>query len=187
MRVLLVLFLAMFGLSACSGEWDEYPVASADVHIIDDSIHVSDVLDITVYEEDNLSGGYTVDLGGAITMPLIGMQQVFGLNAETVAKNIAAAFKKGGYFVRPDVTVVVTQSRVFAIMGEVLNAGEYPFKDGMTILDGIAKAGGFSYRADQTEFDIVRKNHTGAEDVMPATLATKLSVHDVIRVRERFF
>ena len=71
-------------------------------------------------------------------------------------------------------------------MGEVMSTGEYPFKDGLTVLAAVANAGGFTYRARQEDFDIIRKN-TNSEEHLVGTLSTPLKAGDIIRVRERFF
>lgn len=186
MRFLYGVFLSFIMLSACSGEWDSYPPAQEKA-VFDNLIHESDTLSVNIYDEPSLSGDFTVDTKGMIAMPLIGMVSAANLEAQFVANSIEKAFKKGGYLVNPDVTVTISRTRSFSVIGEVLNSGEYSFQDGMTVLDAIAKAGGFSYRAQQSEFDLVRKTREGSEEVIEATLSTKIRAKDVIRIRERFF
>lgn len=187
MRGFWVILIAFWGLSACSGEWQSYPAVAPDQAHVDTIVHVSDTLVVSVFDDADLSKDYNVDGNGAITMPLIGAVQVVGLSAANVRDVITARLTKGGYLVNPDVTVVISKTRHFMIMGEVMNAGEYPYRDGMTLLDAVAKAGGFSYRAQQTQFDVVRKNKDGTENQIDAALSTKIAPSDVIRVRERFF
>jgi polysaccharide export outer membrane protein len=187
MRYLLTILLTVFMLSACSGEWSSYPAEEAALPSALGHIHTSDVLSVQVFEEPNLTGDYTVDQMGIITMPLIGSVDVLGRDVNSVSQSIEQALKDGGYLVRPDVTVALTQERRILVTGEVLSAGEYMYRDGMTVLDAVAMAGGFSYRANQSSFDIVRKISNGSEKVIKAGLATKIMPNDVIRVRERFF
>ena len=75
--------------------------------------------------------------------------------------------------------------RPFYILGEVKNPGSYPFVNGMTVLNAVALAGGFTYRADQDDILLKRggSNTAGAA----ATGDTHLMPGDVVEVQERFF
>ncbi|MFX8778206.1 SLBB domain-containing protein, partial [Acinetobacter baumannii] len=79
-----------------------------------------------------------------------------GATAPSLARAIAEKLS-AGYLKRPDVSVDVDTYRPFFIMGEVKNAGEYPFVAGMTAQNAIAIAGGFSARATLKDVDITRQ------------------------------
>lgn len=188
MRVSVILMLALLLLSACGGEWQSYPQNDPLIMATSQSnIPVVDQLDIQVFGEADLSGHYDVDTNGAISMPLIGSIAVNGLKDDEIATVIAQRLVEGGFMVAPEVIVKSSTARHFYVMGEVMSSGEYPLKDGMTVLDAIAKAGGFTYRAEQSHFDIVRKQTGGSEAQIEANIATKLYPQDIVRVRERFF
>ena len=75
--------------------------------------------------------------------------------------------------------------RPFYIYGEVGEAGQYPYSSGMTVLNAIAVAGGYTYRAANDRVYITRGK--GNEVEYPASQAVKILPGDVIRVPERFF
>lgn len=187
MRFLIYTFIFSLALTACTGAWDHYPENTQSSHVMPQTIANDDSLMITVYGEESLSGEFPVTPTGSITMPLIGDIAVSGLTPQTAAEHIQNAYKQG-YLVNPDVTVTVVKTQSFSILGEVLQAGEYPYKNDMTVLQAVAKAEGFSYRANQGQFDIIRKLPDGSEIRMDdALLSTRLHPGDTIRVRERFF
>lgn len=188
MRLPLIALIFALLMSACTGAWQDYPVGNqGGKPALNSVVKVGDNLAITVIGEDDLTGDYIVSNAGTIVMPMVGDVMVQGLDADTAATTIKTAFVSGGYFVAPEVGVSMTENRTFAIMGEVLHAGEYPYKDGMSVLDAVAKSGGFSYRANQVDFDIVRKLPDGSENVMQALLSTRIAPNDILRVQERFF
>jgi polysaccharide export outer membrane protein len=85
----------------------------------------------------------------------------------------------------PNVSVEILNYRPFYIVGEVRQPGSYPYVDGMNVINAVAIAGGFSYRADKDEFVIQRK---GDESIaVTANQATTVLPGDVVVVGERFF
>ena len=174
-------------LTSCTGEWDRYPETPAPATDIQSVIKVGDELGVIVFQEKDLSGSFMVAADGAITMPLINTVQVQGQTPEQASQSITAALKAGQYLINPKVTVTLMESRIIMVTGEVNEPGEYSFRDGMTVLDIVSKAKGFTYRADQQDFDIIRKLPNQTEKVMEGTLSTRLNASDIIRVRERFF
>jgi protein involved in polysaccharide export with SLBB domain len=84
--------------------------------------------------------------------------------------------------VEPSVTMQVKSSRPFYIMGEVKNPGSYAYASNMTVLNAVALAGGFTYRAAEGSVEVTRG---GAErQISPEE---KIAPGDVITVNERFF
>jgi polysaccharide export outer membrane protein len=91
---------------------------------------------------------------------------------------------RGGYLVDPRVSVEVVSHRPFYIIGEVENGGEYPFTSGLHVLNAVALAGGYTYRANTGKVYITRKS---GERAFPATSETLVLPGDLIRIPERFF
>ena len=79
----------------------------------------------------------------------------------------------------------VMNSRPFYIRGEVNNAGEYEYKPGMKVLNAIAMAGDFTYRAKQNGVTI-RRGGSNAPPVL-VTGDTPVLPGDIIEVPERWF
>lgn len=74
----------------------------------------------------------------------------------------------------------------FFILGEVNAPGEYSFTPGMTVLQAIATARGFTYRANRTKIYI---QHAGevVEERLKVSPSLTIQPGDTIRVGERFF
>ena len=144
-----------------------------------------DKLRITVFDQANLTNTYLVDASGNISMPLIGGVAARGRTAGELEGEIAAKLRNG-YLKRPDVSVDIDQYRPFFIMGEVKNAGQYPYVAGMTAQTAVAIAGGYSARADQSSLDVTRQlNGEVLVGRVPGT--DPIRPGDTIYVRERFF
>ena len=144
-----------------------------------------DKVRIIVFGEDNLGGEYVVDGGGFIRLPLLGQLKAAGLSLSEFEQQMVTLLKDG-YLVDPRVSVEVTNYRPFYIMGEVNKPGEYPYVSDMSVLNAIALAGGYTYRANQSSV-YIRRNGETTEQAVPADQNSKINPGDIIRVRERFF
>jgi len=80
----------------------------------------------------------------------------------------------------------VLNYRPFYILGEVKKPGEYPYTNNLTVLNAVATAEGFSYRANTRVVYIKRADGVG-EQAFPLTTATQVAPGDTIRIGERFF
>jgi protein involved in polysaccharide export with SLBB domain len=108
-----------------------------------------------------------------------------GLSTSELAVVIQNALKNG-YITNPQVSVEVLNYRPFYILGEVTKPGEYPFANGLTVLNAVATANGFTYRADTHRVFIKRANET-AEHEVDLTTTTPVEPGDTIRIKERLF
>ena len=106
---------------------------------------------LTVFRHEDLSGEFDVDGEGFLAMPLVGEIRGAGMNARQLESEIEARLKEGGYLVNPQVSIEVLNYRPFYIIGEVNNPGSYQYVNGMNVINAVALAGGFSYRADQDD------------------------------------
>jgi polysaccharide biosynthesis/export protein len=101
-----------------------------------------DVLSITVWDQNDLSGKFTVETDGSFTFPLIGRIQAGGLTL----RQVEAELKKrlaDGYFKNPQLTVAVDtyrSQRVF-ITGEVRTPGTYTLTGDMSLIEALSRAG----------------------------------------------
>lgn len=144
-----------------------------------------DRLRITVFDQPNLTNTYQIDASGNLAFPLIGTVPARGRSAEQLQASIADKLRNG-YLRHPDVTVEIDQYRPFFVMGEVRNAGQYPYVAGMTAQTAVAIAGGYTARGDQSSVDITRQiNGEIMNGRVPVT--DPIRPGDTIYVRERFF
>jgi protein involved in polysaccharide export with SLBB domain len=140
---------------------------------------------VTVFRHVDLSGEFQLDGEGFFAMPLVGEIQGGGLNARQLETEIEKRLKDGGYLVNPQVGIEVLNYRPFYIIGEINNPGSYQYVNGMTVINAVALAGGFTYRADQDDIIINRGGSQGPE--VEALLDTEVLPGDIINVTERFF
>jgi polysaccharide export outer membrane protein len=115
-----------------------------------------DVLDVSVWKEPDVSRVVPVRPDGRISLPLINDVQAAGLSPQQLAGSVSEKLKK--YLNGPQVTVIVTainSQRVF-VVGEVLRAGAFPMLPGMTVLQALSSAGGFTTFADVKKIHVVR-------------------------------
>jgi polysaccharide export outer membrane protein len=144
-----------------------------------------DQIRIIVFGQEELSGRYTVDGAGMISMPLIPAVKARGSTTAQLEQVIGRELEKD-IVIRPNVTVQIENFRPFFILGEVHNPGNYPYVHGMTVLTAVAIAGGFTPRA-QKDYVSITRNVEGAAVEGRAERSTFVLPGDVIFVHERFF
>jgi polysaccharide biosynthesis/export protein len=130
-------------------------------------IGIEDVLSINVYGNQEVSiGEVVVRPDGKISLPLIDEVQANGLTTMQLQEEITV--KLGELFVSPNVTVTVVriQSKKVSIVGEVRNPGEYPLGAPITMLELLARAGGFSEYANTKKIRIIRKEGQNTKQFM---------------------
>jgi protein involved in polysaccharide export with SLBB domain len=144
-----------------------------------------DALRVTVFRHEDLSGEFTLDGDGYFALPLVGEVLGGGRTARQLENEIEGALKSGGYLVDPQVSIQVLNYRPFYIIGEVNNPGSFEYVNGMTVINAVALAGGFTYRADQDDIVISRGGSSGPE--LEAAPDSEVLPGDIIEVKERFF
>src|SRR5271156_5937984 len=143
-----------------------------------------DKLRITTFGEDDLSGEFQVSSTGIISMPLIGEVKAAGLTVSQVQSTITNKLADG-YMKSPHVSLEVLNYRPFFIVGEVMKPGSYNYVNGMSVINAVAMAGGYTYRADKDDIKIKHGGNEGKEEKVDES--TTVVPGDVITVPERFF
>ncbi len=169
---LLALLLAWSAASAQEAS-DAYRLASGDR------------VRVTIFGHEDLSGEFEVSVTGHISLPLIRDVEAEGLTVAELEAAVAEALQPD-YLRDPRVSVEMLNYRPFYIVGEVNAPGSYPYVNGMTVLNAVAVAGGYTFRARKNRVVIVRgpadeqeRLETGPEaEILPG---------DVIEIPERFF
>ena len=145
-----------------------------------------DKLRVTVFGAEQLGGEYEVDLGGALSLPLIGVIPASGRSLDQLKADIAQRLRDRKLMNDPQVSVTLVSARPFYILGEVQKPGEYPYQGGLDIVSAIATAGGFTYRAEQT-YVFVRRAGGRDEIQVPLSSALPIGPGDVVRIPGRSF
>ncbi len=122
-------------------------------------VQPEDVLQITVYEEPDLTTRARVSSDGQINIPLLGQINITAMTVGEIQEKITKALGED-YLVNPQVQVFVAEYRprnVF-VTGSVSNPGSYSLAAGKrtTIMEVIAMAGGFRQNASINSTRIIR-------------------------------
>ena len=128
---------------------------SNNVFAQDYVINPQDVLEISVYEEDDLSLTVRVNHAAKISYPLIGELDVSGLSVRALEEKIEELLEKD-YLVNPQVSIFIKEFSSIYIYGEVKNPGSYPLKGKLTVVEAISLAGGFTTVASRGRVRILR-------------------------------
>lgn len=156
------------------------PGGHADV---DYHLGAGDRVRVTVFGHEDLSSELEVGTNGTISMPLIGEINVDNRTLRDIEGSIIGKLKPD-YLKNPKVAVEVLTYRPFYIIGEVKSPGSYPYVSGMRVVNAIALAGGYTYRARENRLSIMRSD-TGQKST--ADHGTVVFPGDVVEVPERFF
>lgn len=96
---------------------------------------------MTVFGQPDLSGEATVDQGGNIRLPLIGDIHAVNLTLGELEGSIAQALTPA-YVRNPTVTARIAEYSPIYVLGMVRTPGVYPYREGLSVLGAIARAGG---------------------------------------------
>jgi len=144
-----------------------------------------DMLSITVWDQPDLSGKFTVEADGSFTFPLIGRILAGGLTLRDLEGQLRKRLADG-YFKNPQVSVSIEQyrsQRIF-IVGEVRSPGAYPLVGDMTLIEALARAGSTTVEAGG-EAVIVRPpaGRAGSAPVLPnqegASEVVRINIRDL--------
>jgi polysaccharide export outer membrane protein len=139
---------------------------------------------LIVFNEAGLSGDFTIDQAGNMSLPLIGNVPASGITAKQLSKRIEDHLRKDAYLQDPKAAVEVQTFRPFYVLGEVRQPGEFPYTNGLTVLSAVARAGGYDYRAWEGDVVLVR-TIDGDQHEYRANERTPILPGDIVRVLQR--
>jgi polysaccharide export outer membrane protein len=122
-------------------------------------ISPGDVLEVQVWKEPDVSKAVPVRPDGKISLPLLDDVQAAGRTSAALTADLTERLKK--FISDPQVTVIVTEvnSQRIYITGEVTRGGTYPLEPGMTVLQGLSSAGGFTPFANVKKIYVLRQQN----------------------------
>ena len=189
LALLLSGFAALLAIAGCSSAGSSgvaaYQEPAARPAVLSPyTLHTNDQLHVQVYNEQTITGDYTVDSSGSLSIPVAGRVKAAGLTVEQLERRIAARLN-GSILKDARVNVQITTYAPFYIRGEVKKPGEFPYKPGLTVADAVALAGGYTYRANESRV-LVRSSGSNAQITRPMDANPSVSPGDNITVPERF-
>ncbi len=152
--------LAGCGTTAPAGASGSAVPATAAV-LDDYRIGPADVLQITVWRNEQLSREVPVRPDGKISLPLLNDVQAAGRTAIELRDEIARQLKE--YVTAPAVTVAVKEinSLKVNVLGQVQKPGVIEVKRRVSVLEAIALAGGLTPFAAPNRMVVLRKGSDG--------------------------
>ena len=152
------------------------------------TLNTGDHVQVTVFEEPDLSVSAVLDDTGAISYPLLGELRVRGLTARELEAEITEGLR-GRFLINPRVNVSIKEYRPYFVRGEVNGPGSFPFKPGLTVEKAVSMAGGFTSRASKSKFYIVSDDSADGQEGSrrSATLSSRIRPGDVIHIEQSFF
>jgi polysaccharide export outer membrane protein len=172
-------------LSACSASLSGLPQTPA-ANMADYRMQPGDELLVTIQDIEQTNRSYIIDTGGMISLPLLQEVEVAGLGLREIEKRIADGYRSRDLLTNPIVSVQPGALRPFYVIGEVRSPGEFTYRPGMTVLSAISAAGGYTYRAQEGEVEVVRSVQ-GREVRTKAGEDAAILPGDRIRIYERWF
>lgn len=159
----------------------------------------NDLVEVRVYQQDDLTTRSRIGPDGTITIPLLGAVSIKGKTVEEASSHIRGLLAKD-YLVNPQVAVTIEEhaQRLFTVLGEVNRPGTYEMPRGqpLTLLQAIAMGGGFTRIGAPGSVSIIRevggqrkvfKIDAGAMAKNPKARPFEVLPFDTVMVGERLF
>jgi len=149
------------------------PSSASPLDLVAAALGPGDVFEVRVFQEPELSGVFQVGPQGDIIFPLCKRVVVGGLSANGVAEKLRACLSDG--FLRdPQVSVLVKEfnSKKVFVFGEVQKPGTFAYEEGMSIVQALTLAGGFTKTAAQNSTSVTR--HVNGQE-----MKVKVNVQDI--------
>jgi polysaccharide export outer membrane protein len=173
------------GLAGCSGPGADLPPL-AETGPVPYHLGPGDRIRLITLDGPELTGEFLVNDAGNLALPLIGTVPAADRMPKDVEQAIANQLKRSELLREPNVSLEVVQYRPIFVLGEVSKPGQYPYQTGMTTVTAVAIAGGFTYRAVEDRFSVVRTTGDQTTEGRAGRQAF-LQPGDVLTVYERHF
>jgi polysaccharide export outer membrane protein len=152
--------LVAAALSGCADKAiAPYPVSEPPA-AMDSAFGPGDLFDIRVFNEADLTGTYQVGNDGTIAFPLIGRVTVDGKLPSEVEAEIQTRLADG-FLRNPQVSVLPKEyrSKKVSVVGQVKQPGTFQYQEGMSVVEAVSKAGGFTPLARKNAVRVTRKSN----------------------------
>ena len=152
----LILAVTLNGCASCQDpKPSDYP--TQQVYLEDTTLGPGDVFEVRVFQQEKMSQIYSASAAGPISFPLLGDVTVDGKSPAQIEKEIRDRLADG-YLKDPQVSVLVKEykSKKISVFGQVRKPGTLGFTDGMTVVEAVSQAGGFTPMARENAVTITR-------------------------------
>lgn len=124
-----------------------------------DRFAAGDLAEIRIFGEDELSATYRLGANGTIDFPFLGPIAAEGLTAAQLKERLEGELVARDVLANPQIYVAIAESnaRHVNVVGAVESPGSFPYVSGMTIVQALSLAGGFSAIASQNQTVVSRR------------------------------
>lgn len=146
---------------------------------------------IPVDEAAAISQTYTISDGGTIKLLYLSEMRAAGLRPSELSRKIESGYKAAQIYTKPNVVISLleagTMQRFVSVMGEVNSRQTVGYTPGITMLDAVARCGGFSDFADPKKVKLTRRGKASYHDLSRTTSADNavLQPNDILTVPAR--
>ena len=137
------------------------------------TLEPGDVVKTDVWREKDLTGEFSVDESGRLTLPMIGAVQVTGRPWNQLRDSLLAEYAR--QLRNPSVTL--TPLRRVQVLGEVARPGNYLADPTLSLAGLVALAGGATFNGDLHHVRVVRGGKTIISSASVESLLLKNGVH----------
>lgn len=119
-------------------------------------IKPGDLVEVRVFNQDQMSGKGRVRSDGKITLPFLNEVQVAGYSPSTLVEQLETRLKE--FVNAPLVTVSVEEAKPapISVIGKVARPGQYPLENATTVLQALALSGGLNEFASRDQIFVLR-------------------------------
>lgn len=146
-------------------------------------LDVGDSIKIQVFGESDLTLEIVLDETGTFDYPFVGRVYAIGRTVDELETTIDSGLR-GDYLVNPEVNVSVNRYRNFFIKGEVRRPGGYPYQPGLTVIQAVTLAGGYTERASKDKLLVQRK---GQATIYRVKANMAIGPGDILTVEQSLF
>ena len=162
------IFLCLLGLAQCVFSQEQTRAASvgsaSDSNSGDYVLQPLDLIQIKIFQEPTMDREVRISREKTVTLPLIGRISVASKSISEVEALLRDLYDRD-YLVNPQINVIVLEysRRTVKVLGMVANPGEidFPREEGLTLIDAISRAGGFTRLAEKRKVKLTRKLDSG--------------------------
>ncbi|MFH1313600.1 MAG: polysaccharide biosynthesis/export family protein [Candidatus Eisenbacteria bacterium] len=192
MKQSIAILLACLALAAGCGGSKPEPVLDAPVERAEIEVGVlerepytivaGDVLTLRFFYYPQHNVEVMVRPDGIVTIPLVGEVMAEGMKPLEIEAIVRARYAE--ILAEPEVTVLVSEfaDQTVFVLGEVSKPGAYPLKGSMTLVDAIARAGGFTVNGKAGSVILMRRNGSGEYSGRKVDLNSVISAEGTERI-----
>jgi len=153
LKVGLLVPMTMACGGSTSGEAPRLAAASENT-----TLGPGDLFRMEIVGEPDLPTEFQVAADGTVTFPYIHEMKVAGLEPQEVSQRVRQGLIEKKILTDPSVVVSVTEyrSKMVTILGQVQKPGSFPLSPGMTLLQAVSMAGGFTAIAQKSRVNLSR-------------------------------